>query len=239
MAVRSYNVTLPLLTPRKQAPPLKKALLPQSDDNKKAEAVIVLRHFLLSKYIAGELAATEVAELGYIDKCGLPGFNDIAWRMQDDNFEKHESRMIKRATSIDALEKQLYTAIVPICQDNVRKMYPMKFFPIHEVLMATLNHRVVLNQVGLSDNFLTHSVRREAVSSGHLPVAYGHFADAATWKGKGPGSVDSARTPVYSNNGSRFQGCDCMHVYTLTHAHTHFNVPRSMHAGLRWQARFC
>lgn len=176
-------------SPRKPSPA---GIDPASFDN----AVAALRLHLGCKYATGEIQATDIAHLAYLlCNCGLP-LADLAVNPDTASFSANCSRKIRAAFKMQDLEQQLLHEDVPCVEGRRRVVVPQPFRLLPQMLAAefqrdpkaTLGAAAALAGI---PNWEANAVKQECDRLGQICIPWGLFADAATWRGKGPGTKDS------------------------------------------------
>ena len=176
-------------------------------------AVQKLRNFLCRKYCDGALPATMIAELAFlVPACGVQSLEDLAMDPESLSFAKNASRKVQTAFSLqDAEVNQHHLVEVQLpCagfESEERQISSFSTALLQDVLAEELEldaERIVAEAAALNTpNWLSNSVRAEALAAGDLPIPYSLFEDGAAWKGKGAGTRDCVQCYFVSFVGSK------------------------------------
>jgi hypothetical protein len=157
-----------------------------------------LKSLILTKYVCGFISATDVAEISWwIRACNIPGFEELGTRNPDEpSFQSNAHRNVHKILPLCEIERDMYHITIPMCDERsgVREQRAAPMLPLHEVLAAEFleNPEVLMKHAADLQwpTWLENEVRLSAAED-EVVIPYGHFLDAAPWKGKGAGTMDS------------------------------------------------
>jgi hypothetical protein len=162
----------------------------------RAAAAEILKYTLESKYLLGLLSAVDLAELSYwLHHSGVPGFEhykDLS--PLQPSFNANACRSVRRELDVDSLERQYHKISLPMAGPQGRCFKELAVKPIYEALAEQFAEdpeaAVRLTQDMRTKNWVNNSIL-QAAAVDELVLPYGHFVDAAQFRGKGPGVPDS------------------------------------------------
>ena len=179
-----------------------------------------LRRCLSLKYATGLISGTDLAELAHhLVQCGLEELKDLALDPEGLSFSANANRKVREALDMVTLDSQLVFMDVPCASRDQRHQLAHPFRPLSNLLFAEFlksPEQHIRDAEALdTKNWLESAVRLDALEKGDICIPYGIFVDAATWKGKGPGTRDSVVNYMAS-----FLGTYARHTCTTISKHS-------------------
>jgi hypothetical protein len=203
MAKRKYTFRIPRVTARRDSKSTLEDPAPPdpgptpSDRNLKDSAAEILKYALQSKYLLGFISAVDLAELSHwIHHCGVPGFQAYAELSPlQPSFNANACRSVRRELPMKDIEREYEQILIPMAgPDGTRCLRPLAVKPIYEALAeqfaldpeGAIRAAKDLCTANWSDNKLNTDAQPNT-----LVLPFGHFVDAAQFRGKGPSIPDS------------------------------------------------
>ena len=145
----------------------------------------------------GFLSAVDLSELSYwIHHSGVPGFSGFAdLSPLQPSFKDNAHRSVLRELPIQQIEDSYEKILIPMAGPaGTRCLRPLAVKPLYEALAEQFaeDPRGALEAASelRTANWLNNPIR-SAAPANRTVLPYGHFVDAAQFRGKGPGVPDS------------------------------------------------
>ena len=171
---------------------------PSNSEGAVSKPVLALRAYLVERYAAGDLYATDVAELAWhLTQCELP-FADLSLNPHEPSFAANASRKVQNVLGFKSIHEDFSTFQLRIfCPESrVRVWEDVECLSIAEALSQEFLSRPDLilqssNSFDTEKKWRANRHLRAGELEGDVCVPCGVFVDGAAWAGKGAGTRES------------------------------------------------